>query len=52
MTRVIESLLSQAANAAADHDGVVPTDIAMKLATEGYDLSALDAEVERRLTDA
>lgn len=49
MTRAIETLLNQATLAAAGHDGVVPTDIAMKLADEGYDLSALDTDVERRL---
>lgn len=51
MTRAIESLLNKATLAAEQHDGVVPTDIAMKLAAEGYDLSALDAEVERRLAN-
>lgn len=51
MTRVIERLLNKATHAAAEHDGVVPTDIAMKLAAEGYDLSALDAEVETRLAN-
>ncbi len=48
MSRAIRGLLSRAATAAAE--GVpVPTDIAMHLASEGYDLSALDGDVERIL---
>lgn len=45
MTRAIRALLNQAATSAADGDPV-PTDIAMKLAAEGYDLTALDCDVE------
>lgn len=48
MTRAISGLLSRAASA-AEEDGVVPTDIAMSLSAEGYDLSALDRDVERIL---
>ena len=48
MTRAISGLLSRAAAAAAT-DGIVPTDIAMALGAEGYDLDALVTDVERIL---
>lgn len=46
MTRAIHGLLTRAASAFAE-DGIVPTDIAMQLGAEGYDLTTLDADVER-----
>lgn len=46
MTRAIRSLLSRCAEAASD-GGPVPTDLALQLGAEGYDLSRLDADVER-----
>jgi hypothetical protein len=51
MTRAIRGLLGRAAQAALSNDGVVPTDIAMELASEGYDLDNLDMDVERILTE-
>ncbi len=45
MTRAIRALLNQAATSATDGEPV-PTDIAMKLAAEGYDLTALEGDVE------
>lgn len=50
MSRVVTALLSRAADEALSNDGVVPTDITMKLAAEGYDLDVLDADVTRILT--
>jgi hypothetical protein len=50
MTRAIHGLLSRAADAALSNDGVVPADIAMKLAAEGYDLDSLDLDIERILS--
>ena len=49
MTQTISRLLTNAARAAAANGGVVPTDYAMKLASEGYDLDQLDADVEQML---
>ncbi|QOC54164.1 hypothetical protein [Caulobacter vibrioides] len=45
MTRAIRSLLNQAV-AQFDIDGIVATDLQMKLAAEGYDLGKLDADIE------
>lgn len=50
MTRAIKALLDRATDAALSNDGVVPTDISMQLAAEGYDLDSLDLDVERRLS--
>lgn len=46
MTRGIRGLLIRAARHAV-RDGLVPTDIEMQLAAEGYDLSALDRDLHR-----
>ena len=46
MPRVIERLLLKAARH-ADRDGIVPADIEMQLAAEGYDLDALDTDIAR-----
>lgn len=51
MTRAIKALLGRAAQAALSNDGVVPTDIALELASEGYDINSLDMDVERILTE-
>lgn len=44
MTRAIRALLIRAAAEYAE-TGIVPTDTAMALAAEGYDLSRLDADM-------
>jgi len=46
MTRAIAALLRRCADAAIDGDPV-PTDLALQLGAEGYDLSRLDSDVER-----
>lgn len=51
MTRAIKTILGRAAQAALSNDGVVPTDIAMELASEGYDIDNLDMDVERILKE-
>lgn len=51
MTRAVRALLKRAAEAALNNNGVVPSDIAMDLAAEGYDLDSLDMDVERILTE-
>ena len=51
MTRAIDALLNRATREQRQ-DGAVSTDTAMKLAAEGYDLSALDADLTERLTPA
>lgn len=52
MTRAIKGLLELAAQEALNNDGVVPTDTAMRLAAEGYDITKLDREIERILERA
>lgn len=52
MTRAIKGLLTRAAEAALNNDGVVPADIAMDLAAEGYNTTKLDRDVERMLERA
>lgn len=47
MTRAIRGLLAVAAEEALNNDGVVPSDTAMRLGAEGYDLTRLDRDVER-----
>jgi len=47
LTRAIKGLLTRATTAALDNDGVVPSDIALELAAEGYDTTKLDRDVER-----
>ena len=49
MTRAIKGLLTRAATAALDNGGVVPSDIALELAAEGYDTTKLDRDVERMI---
>jgi hypothetical protein len=49
MTRAISALLRKCAEAASD-GGPVPTDLALQLAAEGYDLNRLDRDVEALLT--
>lgn len=44
----INVLLDEAAEDAAENDGQVSTDIAMRLAAEGYDLTQLDHDVALR----
>ncbi len=51
MTRAIRGLLGRAVQAALSNEGVVPTDIALELAAEGYDLDDLDATIERIITE-
>lgn len=51
MTRAIKALLGRATQAALSNDGVVPADIALELASEGYDLDNLDLDVERILKE-
>lgn len=46
MTRAISALLAKAVTA-YQLEGIIPTDIAADLAVEGYDLTALDSDVER-----
>lgn len=49
MNRALEALLAAAVTEAVENDGVVSTDTAMKLAAEGYDLSALDRRIDRAM---
>lgn len=52
MSRAIKAILGRAAQAALSNDGVVPADIAMELAAEGYDLDRLDATIERLIMES
>ena len=48
MSRAVRSLLNRAAREAIANGGfAVPVDTQMALAAEGYDLTALDGDVER-----
>ena len=46
MTPAISALLQRCADWAIDGDPI-PTDLALQLGAEGYDISKLDADVER-----
>ncbi len=51
MSRAIKAILGRAAQAALSNNGVVPTDIAMELGAEGYDLDNLYMDIEHILTE-
>lgn len=46
MTHQIERLLRKAAHQSNRNGGPVPTDTMMHLASEGYDLSALEDDID------
>ncbi|WP_304274705.1 hypothetical protein [Caulobacter segnis] len=49
MTRAIDGLLTRATREQRQ-DGAVSTDTMMKLAAEGYDLGALETDLNERLS--
>ncbi|MFN3573652.1 MAG: hypothetical protein ACK4TR_09005 [Phenylobacterium sp.] len=45
-TPAIRGLLARALQASDENDGLIPTDIEMALAAEGYDLDRLEGDLE------